>query len=167
MIAAVACAAMLGSTALALPAPGAAPSRAATPPPAASRPTAAVTTAPMQANRLGVATGAVFWKESPAARDAELADLAGIGVRYVRTVFPWDSIQADSPGTYKWANADAIVAEARSHHITLIAQVIGAPRWAVPGSKAGQVSDYSPNPALYGNFVAKFAARVSKRSPFG
>jgi hypothetical protein len=115
----------------------------------------------MHANRLGVATGAVFWKESPAARDAELADLASIGVRYVRTVFPWDSIQANSPGTYKWANADAIVTEARAHHITLIAQIIGAPAWAVPGSKAGQISDYSPNPALYGNFVAKFAARYA------
>ncbi len=160
MVSAVAAAAMLGSTALALPAPSVAtvaPSRAALP-----RTAAPVTTAaPVHANRLGVATGAVFWKESAAARDSELADLASIGVRYVRTVFPWDSIEASAPGSDKWAIADSIVSQARAHHITLIAQVIGAPRWAVPGMRAGQVSDYGSNPALYAKFVAKLAARYA------
>lgn len=160
MITGVACAAMLGSTALALPAPGA-PAPSANAPVAATPPVAAATAAPMHASKLGVATGAVFWKESVAARNSELADLQHIGVRYVRTVFPWDSIQAKSSGTYKWANADAIVSEAGAHHIILIAQIIGAPAWAVPGMRAGQVSDYGPNPALYANFVAKFAARYA------
>jgi polysaccharide biosynthesis protein PslG len=154
VIGSVACAAMLGSTALALPtAPRQAPRPASAP--------AAPAPAPVHASRLGVATGAVFWGESPAARDAELADLQHIGVRYVRTVFPWDSIEANSAGTYRWSNADSIVADARAHHLLLIAQIIGAPRWAVPGWKAGQVSDYSPNPALFATFVATFAARYA------
>jgi hypothetical protein len=143
---------------MAAPATTPAPAPAKTPAPA---PAAALRAAPMHASRLGVATGAVFWKQSAASRDAELADLASIGVGSVRTVFPWDSIEAATPGTNKWANADAIVAEARAHHITLIAQIIGAPHWAVPGMKPGAVSDYGPNPALYANFVATFAARYA------
>jgi hypothetical protein len=79
----------------------------------------------------------------------------------VRTVFPWDAIQRTSPGTADWRNADSIVAAANAHHVSLIAQIIGAPRWAVPGLRAGQVRDYSPDPALYAHFVATFAQRYA------
>jgi hypothetical protein len=148
VVGAVAVAAMLGSTALAAPAPRVAAT--ATPVPA-----------PVHAARLGVATGAVFWNQDAGSRDRELADLQRVGVRYVRTVFPWDAIEGSAPGTYRWANADSIVAAARAHHLVLIAQVIGAPRWAVPGSRPGQVTDYPPNPALYAGFVARFASRYA------
>jgi hypothetical protein len=146
VVGAVAVGATLGSVALALPAP---------------RGAAAVGPAPIHASRVGIATGAVFWSTTPAAQAHELADLERTGVRWVRTVFPWDAIEGQGPGVDRWAKADAIVAGARAHHLSLIAQVIGAPQWAVPGLKAGQVSDYSPNPALFAHFVAKFAARYS------
>jgi hypothetical protein len=144
LVGGVAVAAMLGSSALAL-----------------SPPRAGIAPAPVHASRLGVATGAVFWAESPTARNAELSDLQSMGIHVVRTVFPWDSIESTGPGTDRWQNADSIVAAARAHHISIIAQVIGAPRWAVPGLKAGQVSDYGPNPVLYARFVARFAARYA------
>ena len=149
VVGAVGIGAMLGSAALALPAPV----TGATAPPVAHT--------PIHAARLGIATGAVFWNETPSARDHELADLQRLGVRYVRTVFPWDAIERTRAGAYDWTNADAVVAAARAHHLLLIAQVIGAPRWAVPGMKAGQVSDYGPNPALFAHFTAAFAARYA------
>jgi polysaccharide biosynthesis protein PslG len=139
VVGAVAVAATLGSTALALP--------------AAPR--------PIHASRLGVATGAVFWSESAAAQAAELADLQHLGIRVVRTTFPWGAIEGRGPGIYHWQAADSIVAAARAHHISLIAQIIGAPQWAVPGMTPGHVSDYSPNPALYAHFVAAFATHFA------
>ena len=118
----------------------------------------------VHAQRLGIATGAVFWGESASARQHELADLHSLGVRWVRTVFPWDAIERKGPTREQWAKADAIVSEANAAHISLIAQIIGAPSWAVPGGlRPGEHSDYGTNPALYARFVAKFAARYAPR----
>lgn len=118
----------------------------------------------VHAQRLGVATGAVFWGQSASSREHELADLHKLGVRWVRTLFPWDGIERKGPGQDQWAKADAIVNEANRAHISLIAQVIGAPAWAVAGGlRPGKVSDYGSDPARYARFVATFARRYAPK----
>src|SRR5207245_2395482 len=115
VIGAIAAGVSFGSAAIALPTPA--------PATTSSSRLGPVPHVPIHASRLGIATGAVFWSESPTAREHELADLQHLGVRYVRTVFPWDAIERTQPGSYQWATADAIVAATRAHHLLLIAQV--------------------------------------------
>ncbi len=112
-------------------------------------------------HRLGIATGAVFWSETPAEQEAELADLESMGAQWIRTTLFWRAVQPDSPDAYDWSEPDSIVAAANAHHISIIFEVIGAPLWAVPGSQPGDIYDYPPDPSQYANFVAAVAARYN------
>jgi Calx-beta domain len=112
-------------------------------------------------HRLGIATAAVFWSETPAEQEAELADLESMGAQWIRTTLFWRAVQPDSPDAYDWSEPDSIVAAANAHHISIIFEVIGAPLWAVPGSQPGDIYDYPPDPSQYANFVAAVAARYN------
>jgi hypothetical protein len=110
-------------------------------------------------HRLGIATGASFWRATPAQQEAELADLQSMGAQWIRTTLFWRDVQPSGPGSYNWSEADSIVAAANAHHISIIWQVIGAPTWAVSGAQPGATYDYPTDPSTFATFVAAAAQR--------
>jgi hypothetical protein len=110
-------------------------------------------------HRLGIATGASFWRSTPAQQEAELADLQSMGAQWIRTTLFWRDVQPTGPSSYDWSEADSIVAAANAHHISIIWQVIGAPTWSVSGAVPGVVYDYPTDPSTFATFVAATAQR--------
>lgn len=112
---------------------------------------------------IGLATGSVFWNSGATHQEAELADVASIGAKWVRTTLFWRAVQPDNADGFDWTIPDAIVAAANRHHLSLILQVTGAPLWAVPGSVQGQPNEFPPDPTLYAHFLQQVAARYAPR----
>jgi hypothetical protein len=82
-----------------------------------------------------------------------------LGARWIRVPFNWATLQMHGRGTYNWAPADRIVAQARAHKLYVLAEVSYTPTWARP---AGTPPTNPPtNPADYGNFLYKAARRYA------
>ncbi len=79
---------------------------------------------------LGFSTplGEIFGK-SPAEMDAEFADYAQLGARWIRTNFWWDVVQPTRAGGYDWSRLDLVVNAAERHGIEVIGELNGAPQW--------------------------------------
>ncbi len=90
-----------------------------------------------------------------------------LGVTVFQTALPWSSIAPTRPlhpkdpadPAYRWpAELDRIIAEARSHRMSVLLMLIGAPPWA----NGGRSSEYAPDRPQ--DFAA-FARAAARRYP--
>ncbi len=82
-----------------------------------------------------------------------LGDYQNLGVKWIRTNFWWDAIEA-AQGYHNWADWDNVIGTAASMGFTMVAQLGGIPSWV---SASGGFS----NPANV-NAFASFAAAVAQ-----
>lgn len=111
---------------------------------------------------LGMAVGLNALRGLDDARlDAEFAEYAALGMRWLRTDLYWADVQADGPGDYAWSEFDRIVEFAGRHDLKLLPVVGTTPDWARADRDAAS-SPGSPN------FYARFLSMAVKRyAPMG
>lgn len=97
---------------------------------------------------------------STAEMNAELADYANLGVKWIRTNIWWDVAQPSSNGSYNWAPMDKAIDAANSYGIKIIAELVGKPSWV-----DGTFSSTSSQQA-FGNFVRAAAEHFGDKVDF-
>jgi hypothetical protein len=106
-------------------------------------------------SKMGIATGAQLWQSSLPDIDQEIADVAATGARWLRTSVHWKDVEPSSASQDDWSKADHTVSDARAAGLSVIFTLGGAPDWA----GAAQAGEFGSDPAEYGAFAAKVAAR--------
>ena len=90
--------------------------------------------------------------------------LKALGVKLVRFNIRWNEVAATRPArpanhldpAYRWDHADALLPVLRSHGITAVVTIVGAPRWA----NGGRTPNWAPtNATAFGNFAFAAATR--------
>ncbi|HKV86358.1 MAG TPA: PKD domain-containing protein, partial [Candidatus Dormibacteraeota bacterium] len=85
--------------------------------------------------------------------DTEMALAHSLGAGNVRIEFPWYLMEPATKGTYDWTRADAIVASANSHGVTLQPAIVYTPAWAATDPTL------APNAQDFYDFVHALVAR--------
>ena len=113
------------------------------------------------ADKFGISTGLQLWHENGGQIDADMAAMAALPTRWIRTAVRWDDVEPNGPTSDDWSTADRIVADAQQHRVSLILDLTGTPTWArAPG--AGAV-EFPPDPQTYATFAGKIAAHFKGR----
>lgn len=94
---------------------------------------------------------------SDAEMEAEFADYASLGVKWVRTDFWWSQVQPTQNGKYNWALIDKVVDTAAKYGIEVVGLLNGKPRW-VPADLGTAASQKA-----YADFAAAAAAHFEGR----
>jgi hypothetical protein len=111
----------------------------------------------LSTSAFGISTGVQLYNEKPEQIDADIAGIAAIGSKWMRTAIRWDDVEAKSESVDDWSTADRIVRDARAHGVNLILDITGTPTWArAPGG--GNVQ-FPPDLHTYARFTGKIAAR--------
>lgn len=95
--------------------------------------------------------------------NAEFADMANLGVGWVRMDFDWSLIQPNNATTYDWSSYDNVIAAANAHGIKVLGIVAYTPAWA---RSLGCNSEDCP-PASDSQFATFAAASVTRYAPQG
>lgn len=95
---------------------------------------------------------------SDAEMEAEFADYAALGVKWLRTDFWWHIAQPTKGGAYNWTTFDKVVSLAEKYGIEIIAELNGYPSNWVNGSFASKKDQ-----AAFGAFAAAAAAHFGHK----
>jgi hypothetical protein len=125
----------------------------------ASSARAAVPTA--NPTRTGVSLYGSVLTWSPAKLRQQLDLVRNMGATWVRVPMDWATLQMHGRGTYNWAPADFVVAEARKRHLRIMPVVSYTPSWARRPGRPG--TDPPTNTTYYGQFLAQMAQRYSPK----
>jgi hypothetical protein len=124
--------------------------------------TSAAASAPtVNRTKVGVALygDALSWSATKLDRELDL--VRSLGAKWVRVPFNWATLQMHGRGTYNWAPADRVVAQARAHQLYVLAEVSYTPAWARPRNTPA--TNPPTNPADYGKFLYAAARRYGPK----
>jgi hypothetical protein len=103
---------------------------------------------------------------SDATLDEQTALMARSGVESLRVTFPWPTLEP-AQGFYDFRFTDRLVRAAASHRISLLANVLGTPRWASDQPNAERPSAHQPrDPAVFAAFMRALVERYGSRGTF-
>lgn len=113
--------------------------------------------------KIGISVGDNFANLSDQDLDSSMADIASLGVGWVRFDMAWDLAQPTGPASTDWSRFDRIVAAANRHGLQLVPILAYTPAWARPsGCSSWQCGPADPN-----QFAAYAAAAASHYSSMG
>ena len=95
---------------------------------------------------------------SDAEMEAEFADYAALGVKWLRTDFWWHIAQPTKGGAYNWKVFDKVVSLAEKYGIEIVAELNGYPSSWINGSFASQKDQQA-----FGAFAAAAAAHFGDK----
>jgi polysaccharide biosynthesis protein PslG len=103
---------------------------------------------------------------SDATLEEQTALMARSGVESLRVTFPWSSLEP-AQGFYDFRFTDRLVRAVASHRISLLANVIGTPRWASDRPNAVRPEIHQPrDPALFAAFMRALVERYGSEGTF-
>jgi polysaccharide biosynthesis protein PslG len=111
----------------------------------------------LSADQLGIATGVVLFTSPVADIDRDMAGMAAVKAKWVRTAVRWDLVEPDSASSDDWTKVDALVKDAQADGLQLILDINGTPKWA-RASGTGTAA-FPEDLHTYAAFAAKVAAR--------
>ena len=119
------------------------------------------------AQRAGLSAGPGILWESDTDQGRDLDAIAASGAKWINLDIDWNSIQYDSPTTWRWNVAtDRVVLNARARGLNIIGTAAYSPPWArTADCPPGELHCLAANPDDYGRFVAAAAARYGSQSP--
>ena len=80
---------------------------------------------------MGIASGSGILWESNADFNRDMDAIAATGASWIRVDFDWNSIQYESPTTWRWdRSTDRIVAGAQARGLKVLGQLGYSPPWA-------------------------------------
>jgi hypothetical protein len=98
--------------------------------------------------------------------DSQMGLMARSGVESLRVTFDWGQLEP-LPNTYDWANSDRIVADAATHGLELLPDLIYTPTWASTRPKSAVAYRYQPtSPALFAHFATALVQRYGPHGEF-
>ena len=115
---------------------------------------------------MGIASGSGILWESTADFNRDMDAIAASGATWIRVDFDWNSIQNESPATWRWdRSTDRIVAGAQARGLKVLGQLGYSPPWARPSDcPAGSNKCLPSDVNAYANFVRAAATRYGARS---
>ncbi|MCL6105734.1 MAG: beta-galactosidase [Actinobacteria bacterium] len=120
------------------------------------------TQAPQAGKNIGISVGDNLADLSNQDLDSTMADIASLGVGWIRFDMAWDLLEP-TPGSYNWARFDRIVAAANQHGLKSVPILVFTPAWARPAG----CDSYQCGPAEPAQFAAYAAAAASHYAPMG
>lgn len=116
----------------------------------------------------GFSVGENLMGMSNAALNANLSDIAALGVGWIRIDIQWDHVQPDNSAQYDWSSIDQFVTAALAYHLKVLAIIDYTPSWDWSSACAASVgTDRCPpsNQAQYVTFaqaaVSRYASQIS------
>ncbi len=110
--------------------------------------------------KIGISVGDNFANLSDQDLDSSMADIASLGIGWVRLEMAWDLAQPNGPGSYNWPQFDRIVAAANRHNLQLVPILAYTPAWARPaGCTSWQCGPADPN--QFATFAAAAASHYA------
>jgi hypothetical protein len=101
---------------------------------------------------IGLSAGASGWGGSSTAPELDRV-VSATGARWLRDAFEWSTIEP-APGRFSYVYYDHYMLLAAQRHLHIVAQLVGAPRWA------GPAPDSLPaDPSEYARYVAAVVRR--------
>lgn len=115
---------------------------------------------------MGIASASGILWESTADFNRDMDAIAASGATWIRVDFDWNSIQNESPTTWRWdRSTDRIVAGAQARGLKVLGQLGYSPPWARPSDcPVGSDKCIPTDVKAYGNFVRAAAERYGARS---
>ena len=113
--------------------------------------------------KIGISVGDNFADLSDQDLDNSMADIASLGVSWVRFDMAWDLAQPNGPGSYNWPRFDRIVAAATRHNLRLVPILAYTPAWARPAN----CTSFQCAPADPAQFATYAAAAASHYASMG
>jgi polysaccharide biosynthesis protein PslG len=110
----------------------------------------------------GVAFGDTLRGLSDVELNKQMADIAAIGFRWLRTDFDWWALQPENASKWDWAQYDRVVAAASAHNIKILAVLTRTPPWARPAGCADD-SCAPASAAAYGTYVQTVVTRYAPK----
>lgn len=114
--------------------------------------------------RFGMALGGDYQSFTTAQLSSKLADMASIGVQWVRMDVAWTDVQSGGSLSYNWAAYDNVVKAAQQHNLKVLGILDYAPKWAQQPSCAGQ---FACPPNGTSSFATFATAAVNHYKPLG
>jgi hypothetical protein len=103
---------------------------------------------------------------SDAALEQQTALMARSGVESLRLTFSWAAMEP-ARGVFDFGSTDRLVAAAARHRISVLANVIGTPRWASDRPSSPKFTYYQPrDPAVFAEFMTAAVERYGPRGSF-
>lgn len=121
-------------------------------------------TAPSPGDKIGISVGDNLASLSDVELDAALADMAGLGVNWVRMDMAWDLVQPGDAAHFDWSRYDRVVAAVRHHNLELLPILAFTPRWA---RQSACSNDFQCAPADPNAFAAFARAAADRYAPLG
>ncbi len=115
----------------------------------------------LTATEVGLTAGLGTLREKSVAElDAEFADYAALGMKWLRTDIYWSNVQAEGRDSYDWTVMDRVIDRATAHGLKVLPGVGTTPPWArsIPGQRSAPA-----NPADYATFIGAAAKRYAPK----
>lgn len=95
-------------------------------------------------------------------RNAALADMASMGVGWLRFDVQWNNVQSVNATTYNWADIDVLVNAAEAYHFKMLGILDYSPAWAATSTCTAAPRFCAPaNPAQYATYAAAAATHYA------
>lgn len=117
--------------------------------------------APDNGKKIGFSVGDNFASLSDQELENAFADIAGLGVGWLRFDMAWSAAQPNSADSYSWSRFDRIVSAANRYNIKLLPILTYTPRWARRQECIDTFKCAPADPAAFATYAAAAAARYS------
>lgn len=110
-------------------------------------------------SQFGVSLGTTLLGLNASQRNAELNDLASLGVGWIRIDFDWSGIQSKNSSSFSWNTYDAVVSDLIAHNFNILGIIGYTPQWARPDTCTRSVRCAPQDPEDFAVFAAKVVSR--------
>lgn len=93
--------------------------------------------------------------------DAALADIASLGVSWLRFDMAWSAAQRNGPASYDWLRFDRIVAAANRHNLKMMPILTYTPKWARKPECVDSMKCAPADPDAFARYTAEAVARYA------
>lgn len=107
----------------------------------------------------GISTGDFFTALSDQDLEKAMADIASLGVTWIRFDIPWDLIQPAGPDSFDWSQSDRLVAAAGRHKLKMLPVLAYTPAWARPAGCKDNFRCHPDDPARFARFAGEAVRR--------
>lgn len=119
-------------------------------------------TACLAQGRVGIAGGSELTWMPPEELDRELRSMRAMGATWLRVGIDWSLVE-QIPGRYDWTSTDRVLDRALAQGYSILAVVLGTPRWARNSSALDSQHAIPADPNRFGGFVQVAAKRYVNR----
>lgn len=116
---------------------------------------------PVNRDKVGVSLygNALSWSQHHL--DHQMRLISQMGAEWVRVPFNWATLEMHGRGKYNWGPADRVVASARAHGLSVMANVAYTPGWARRAGRPG--TDPPTKVGYFGSFLYQAALRYAPK----